>query len=364
MDLFNDFSGTGCENGFSKTDALNAAKAAGRKIVAIGGGTGLSALLLGLKEYTDNITAVVTVTDDGGGSGKIRQEFGTLPPGDVRNCLLALANTISMMNEVLNYRFTEGSLKGQSFGNLFLLALNRICGSFDRAVAGMNEILAVTGRVLPVTNTNINLRAWFEDGSVVDGETAITSKKKLTHLSIGKIDIIPETAVALDSVIQAIEEADLIILGPGSLYTSVIPNLLVGNVSNAVKKSEACKVYIQNIMTQDGETEGFTASQHIKEINRYGKGRLIDVCLYNTSPVTRHLAGKYIKENSAPVVIDKDKIEEMGIKLFGAEIMARDSMLVRHDPLRLAYNIMLMASIMMPRRGFLGRYDRLLLEQE
>ena len=154
---------------FSKEDALGAARAAGRKVVAIGGGTGLSALLLGLKEYTDNITAVVTVTDDGGGSGMIRQEFGVLPPGDIRNCLLALANTSSMMRDVLNYRFTEGSFKGQNFGNLFLLTLNQICGSFDRAVASMNEILAVTGRVLPVTNTNINLRARFEDGSIVTG---------------------------------------------------------------------------------------------------------------------------------------------------------------------------------------------------
>ncbi|MBQ1270789.1 MAG: YvcK family protein [Clostridia bacterium] len=352
------------ENEFFREDAVKAAKAAGRRIVAIGGGTGLSALLLGLKEYTDNITAVVTVTDDGGGSGKIREEFGVLPPGDIRNCLLALANTSSMMSDVLNYRFTEGSLKGQSFGNLFLLALNQICGSFDRAVANMNEILAVTGRVLPVTNTNVNLRAVFEDGSVVDGETSITLKKKDTHLSIAQIDIIPHAAVALDSVIDAINEADLIILGPGSLYTSVIPNLLVGNVANAVKRSPAYKVYVQNIMTQDGETENFTASEHIGEINRYGKGHLVDVCIYNTTPVRRSLLEAYSRENSFPVEVDKDKIDEMGIKLFGAEILARDNMLVRHDPLRLAYNIMLMANIMVPRKGMAGKYDQMLLERE
>ncbi len=349
---------------FSKEDALGAARAAGRKVVAIGGGTGLSALLLGLKEYTDNITAVVTVTDDGGGSGVIRQEFGVLPPGDIRNCLLALANTSSMMREVLNYRFTEGSVKGQSFGNLFLLTLNQICGSFDRAVASMNEILAVTGRVLPVTNTNINLRARFEDGSVVTGETSITSKKKDTHLSISQIEIIPRAAVALDSVIEAIEEADLVILGPGSLYTSVIPNLLVGNVASAIQRSNAFKVYVQNIMTQDGETENFTASQHIAEINRYGRGHLVDVCLYNTANVGRNLLSAYEQENSTLVEIDKNVIEEMGIRLFGAEVLARDSMLIRHDPLRLAYNIMLMANIMVPRKGLLQRYDEMLLGRE
>ena len=344
--------------------AISAAKAAGRKIVAIGGGTGLSTLLLGLKEYTDNITAVVTVTDDGGGSGKIRQEFGMLPPGDIRNCLLALANTSSMMSDVLNYRFTEGSLKGQSFGNLFLLALNQVCGSFDRAVANMNEILAVTGRVLPVTNTNINLRAWFEDGSVADGETTITAKKKNTKLNISQIEIIPRSAVALDSVIEVISDADLIILGPGSLYTSVIPNLLVGNVSNAIKDSGAFKVYVQNIMTQDGETENFTASAHIQEINRYGRGKLVDVCLYNTSPVAKNLAARYDAENSRPVEVNKNAIENMGVKLFGAEMLARDSTLVRHDPLRLAYNIMFMANIMVPRAGFLREYDEMLLERE
>ncbi|MEA4921299.1 MAG: gluconeogenesis factor YvcK family protein [Clostridiaceae bacterium] len=352
------------ETAFPKADVINAARAAGRKIVAIGGGTGLSTLLLGLKEYTDNITAVVSVTDDGGGSGKIRREFGTLPPGDIRNCLLALANTSSMMSDVLNYRFTDGSLAGQSFGNLFLLVLNQICGSFDRAVSSMNEILAVTGRVLPVTNTNINLRAWFEDGTAVEGETSITSKKRDTHFSISQIEIIPSAAVALDSVIEAIEEADLILLGPGSLYTSVIPNLLVGNVANAINHSRAFKIYVQNIMTQDGETENFTASQHIKEVNKYGMGNVIDVCLYNTLEINRNLAAIYRKENSFPVEIDKEKIEAMGIKLFGGEMLARDSMLVRHDPLRLAYNIMLMANIMVHRPGLLGKYDEMLLEQE
>ena len=197
-------------------DLLRAARAAGRKVAAIRQRvTGLSTLLLGLKEYTDNITAIVTVTDDGGGSGVLRDEYGMLPPGDIRNCLLALANTSDAMNELLNYRFPDGSLKGQSFGNLFLLALNGVCGSFQTAVARMNDFLAVTGQVLPVTTSNVHLRAQFEDGSQVEGETAITRAKKRNNLVIQKIWLEPAGAQALPEVIQAIDEADLDHIGAG-----------------------------------------------------------------------------------------------------------------------------------------------------
>ena len=241
-------------------DLTRAARVSGRRVTAIGGGTGLSTLLLGLKEYTDNITAIVTVTDDGGGSGVLRREFGMLPPGDIRNCILSLANTSTTMNQLLNYRFTDGTLKGQSFGNLFLLALCGVCGSFEAAVERMGQFLAVTGRVLPVTGSDVTLEALFEDGSTVRGETSITAAKKESGLRIDQISLRPQSPRALDSVIQAIEQAELIVLGPGSLYTSLIPNLLVDGVSEAIERSSALKIYVLNIMTQEGETEGYTAA--------------------------------------------------------------------------------------------------------
>lgn len=346
-------------------DLLRAARAAGRKVAAIGGGTGLSTLLLGLKEYTDNITAIVTVTDDGGGSGVLRDEYGMLPPGDIRNCLLALANTSDAMNELLNYRFPDGSLKGQSFGNLFLLALNGVCGSFQTAVARMNDFLAVTGQVLPVTTSNVHLRAQFEDGSQVEGETAITRAKKQNNLVIQKIWLEPAGAQALPEVIQAIDEADLIILGPGSLYTSVIPNLLVDGVVQAIRRSKGLKIYILNIMTQDGETEGYTAADHLEALQAHGGGQgLVDVCLYNTDRVARRLLERYAGESARQLWPDPAAFRKMGVELTGESILSRDARFVRHDPLRLAYAVMKTAARLTPRQKVLQYYDELMLRQE
>lgn len=345
-------------------DRIRAARVAGRKITALGGGTGLSTLLLGLKEYTDNITAIVTVTDDGGGSGIIRQEFGILPPGDIRNCILALANTSTTMSELLSYRFSEGSLQGQSFGNLFLLALTGICGSFESAVARMNQFLAVTGQVLPVTNQDVTLKATFENGCVVYGETAITAAKKNTALRIEQIELEPARVTALDSVIAAIDEADVILLGPGSLYTSVIPNLLVGRVSEALRRSKALRIYVMNLMTQDGETEGYSAAQHVEAIHRHAGGNVVDLCVYNTQPIPKKLKERYALENSTQLFPSADRFRALGVELFGGQMLSLSREYVRHDPLRLAYHILCAADRYAPRSGAFGEYDKYLLSQE
>ena len=228
----------------------------GPNIVAIGGGTGLSTMLRGLKKYTENLTAIVTMADDGGGSGKLREDLGMPPPGDIRHCLQALANAEPLMEELINYRFSEGTLAGQSFGNLFLAALNGISDSFEEAVSRMSQVLAITGRVLPVTSDNIQLVAEFENGTQVVGESKICDFKKAQDCRITKVRLIPENARVNQEALEAIDKADLILLGPGSLYTSVIPNLLVDGIADAVAASPALRAYICNVMTQDGETEG------------------------------------------------------------------------------------------------------------
>ena len=340
---------------------LDLARATGRRVVAIGGGTGLSTLLLGLKEYTENITAIVTVTDDGGGSGILRREFGILPPGDIRNCIMALANTSTMMSQLLNYRFDSGSLEGQSFGNLFLLALNNICGSFAEAVADMNRILAVTGQVLPVCNQIVALQATFADGSRVVGETAITAAKKERDLDIRSVSLVPEQVTALPQAIQAIREAELIVLGPGSLYTSVIPNLLVGGVAEAIRTSPALKLYVLNVMTQEGETERYSAADHVQAILDHGG--TVDACLYNTKEITAKLAARYMPEGSEPLMPLTEDFRRLRVRLFGGDMLSRNGQLARHDPLRLAYNVMLAAETFAHREGELGDYDRLLLRK-
>ena len=232
----------------------------GPKITAIGGGTGLSTMLRGLKKYTKNLTAVVTVADDGGGSGVLRRDIGMPPPGDIRHCMESLANVEPIMERLLTYRFQEGSLAGQSFGNLILAALNGVTGSFEEAVAQMSQVLAITGRILPVTSADVQLEAVFENGARVVGESKISSFKKEQDCRIAHVALLPERPAALPAALQAIREADLILMGPGSLYTSVIPNLLVEGVVEAICRSEALKIYVCNIMTQEGETEGYTAA--------------------------------------------------------------------------------------------------------
>ncbi|MGN1003715.1 MAG: uridine diphosphate-N-acetylglucosamine-binding protein YvcK [Oscillospiraceae bacterium] len=312
----------------------------GPKIVAIGGGNGLSTMLRGLKTYTRNLTAIVTVADDGGGSGMLRQDLGMPPPGDIRNCMQALANVEPVMEQLLAYRFTEGSLAGQSFGNLLLAALNGISDSFDQAVARMSEVLAITGRVLPVTNADVQLEAIFENGSRVVGESKIFQFKKEQDCRIKQVCLLPEHPPALPEALRAIGEADLILLGPGSLYTSVIPNLLVDGIVEAVCASSALKLYICNIMTQDGETEGMTASDHVAALLRHGAPGLVDICLANSATVRPGLVERYRAEDAAPIVVDRSAVEALGVELVERPLASETSDYARHSYTRLAQAIL------------------------
>ncbi len=309
------------------------------RIVAIGGGTGLSTMLRGLKHVSPNITAIVSVGDNGGGSGVLRQELGMPPPGDVRNCLQALANTEPTMEALLAYRFREGSLKGQSFGNLFLAALNDLSDSFDQAVTRMSEILAITGRVLPVTNEDVQLTAEFDDGVSVTGQCEIAEYKLRENRRILRVGSLPERPKALEACVEAIRQAEILLLGPGSLYTSVIPNLLVEGISQAIHESRAAKIYVMNLMTQAGETAGYTAADHVKALFDHGGDALFDHCLINDRPVPPSLMDAYLRTGSAPISVDVTALARMGVRADFAPV-ADYSNLVRHDPLLLAGAIM------------------------
>ena len=308
----------------------------GPRVAVIGGGHGLSNMLRGLKRYTENISAIVTVADDGGGSGMLRQDLGMPPPGDIRNCLEALANTEPLMSELMHYRFTEGSLAGQSFGNLFLAALNGISPSFDAAVSRMSQVLAITGRVLPVTTADVQLEAEFENGASVIGESKIFYCKKKENCRITKVRLIPEHSRALPEAVEAIREADMIILGPGSLYTSIIPNLLVDGIVEAILQSDALKVYVANVMTQEGETEGYTASDHIAAIFQHSAPGLFDLCLTNSSPVPPDVAARYAQEGAEPLRYDAGRCAALGVELVSRPIATVENGYVRHQSENLA----------------------------
>jgi uncharacterized cofD-like protein len=303
----------------------------GPKVVAIGGGTGLSVLLRGIKRYTSNITAIVTVSDDGGGSGVIREDMGILPPGDIRNCIVSLANTEPIMEQLMQYRFKEGSLRGQSFGNLFIAAMNDICGSFDAAVREVSSVLAVTGKVLPVTLDNIVLYAELEDGTVIKGESQIPIKQQAANKRIKRVFLEPSNCKPLPVALKEIQEADVIILGPGSLYTSILPNILVNNMAKAINSSTAMKIYVSNIMTQQGETIGYSLSEHIRAINDHGNKLLIDYAIANTGKIPQALLNKYKSEEASPVLIDYDIIADMGIKVLGGNFVSIEDGYLRHN---------------------------------
>ncbi|MBQ6698893.1 MAG: YvcK family protein [Oscillospiraceae bacterium] len=319
---------------------MNPENSIGHGIVAIGGGTGLSTMLRGLKKHIDDITAIVAVSDDGGGSGVLRTDLNMLPPGDIRNCIIALSNTEQLMSRLLSHRFHEGLLDGQSFGNLFLAALNQVTGSFYQSVRYMSDVLAITGRVLPVTTEDVHIEAEFENGAVVRGESNINTQKKLLDSPIRHIRMIPEHPKALSDTISAITNARLLIFGPGSLYTSIIPNLLVDGIVDAVRASNARKVYICNVMTQDGETENYTATDHIKALFDHSYDGLFDTCIANNAEISRELIKKYAAEGAEPMPINEEDFKKMGIKLILKPLISENTPLARHDPARLAEVIM------------------------
>ncbi len=315
----------------------------GPNIVAIGGGTGLSTLLKGLKNYSSNITAIVTVSDDGGSSGILRKQLGVQPPGDIRNCLAALSNEEPILTRLFQYRFSGGSgLEGHSFGNLFLSALTTITGSLEKAVQASSKVLAVQGQVLPATNTDVMLWAELEDGEKIFGESNISKSKKL----ISRIGCLPENPSALPSALESIKEADLIILGPGSLYTSLLPNLLVPEIVVALLQSNAPKIYISNLMTQPGETDGLDVYQHIKSIenqlSNFGVNtRIFNAILSQNQFEKSPLVDYYESRGAEPVQCNKEKLLSEGYYVLQAPLYAkRITPTLRHDPRRLARAVM------------------------
>ena len=306
----------------------------GPKIVAVGGGTGLSMLLKGIKHITNNITAVVTVGDDGGSSGRLREEMGVLPPGDIRNCIAALADDEDLVTKLFQYRFKTGEgLEGHSFGNLFLTALCSITGDMVRAVKESSNVLSIRGRVLPSTLDDMKLVAEMEDGRIIHGESNIPE----AHGKIKRLFTDPQNCKALDDVITAIKDAELIILGPGSLYTSVIPNLLIQEISHEIAKSNAKKIYVCNIMTQPGETDGYSVSDHINALMQHaGSRKIVDAVLVNDF-MPSNLAQKYQMSGSYPVKLDFENLKKLGVSLFSRKLI-EDSKegLVRHSSKRVA----------------------------
>lgn len=309
------------------------------RVLAIGGGTGLSVLLKGLKRYTAtgspaggpgkvDITALVTVTDDGGSSGRLRREFDVLPPGDIRSCMVALSEDEALLSRLFQYRFPAGrGLKGHSFGNLFLMALTQIMGDFPDAVKVCSGVLNIAGRIFPATAANVALEAILEDGTHVVGETRISRSRR----RIERVQLVPRRARPLAATLAAIAEADLITFGPGSLFTSVIPNLLVEGIPAAIRRSRAVKAYFVNLMWQPGETTNFSASDHVRAIGRHSRGNLLDYVVVNTRPIRAELKKKYARQQALPVENDVQEIAGMGIQVIGAPLV-KQAEKVRHDP--------------------------------
>lgn len=315
------------------------------KVVAIGGGTGLAAVLRGLKPHVagpsrgmpvqpliSRLTVVVTVTDEGGSSGRLRRDFRILPPGDIRNCLVALAEDETLFTRLFNYRFPGGQgLRGHSFGNLFLTALTHVTRDFAKAVRVSSETLAIRGEIFPSTLSDVRLKARLRDGRTIEGESRITN----TRVPIRRLYIVPGRCQPLPETLAAIEEADLITLGPGSLYTSLIPNLLVRGIPEQIRRSKARKVYIANLMTQPRETLRYTASDHLRALGEHAGHKLFDTVILNTRPLSPALLKRYAVHRAGPVLNDLEQVRALGVEPLCSELLAEDHV-ARHDSPRLA----------------------------
>ena len=328
------------ENSGNLVDLIYEKRKLGRgpSIVVIGGGHGLSVLLRGIKEATSNVTAIVTVADDGGSSGRLREELGIIPPGDLRNCLVALADTEPLMEKLFQYRFGgESALAGHSFGNLFIAAMNEVTGDMETALVEASKVLAVKGRVLPSSKEHVRLDAVMEDGTVVEGESHIPEAKK----RIRRVRLFPEHAEAVGAALEAIRTADAVILGPGSLYTSILPNLLVNGMAETLRRSRAVKIYICNVMTQPGETDGYTASMHVKAILEHAGKGVIDYVLVHSGAISDAMRESYAAKGSYPVKVDREALNRLGVGFVQADIMS-SSDAGHHDPAKLRESVMKM----------------------
>ncbi|MGO1468873.1 MAG: gluconeogenesis factor YvcK family protein [Tissierella sp.] len=309
------------------------------KIVVIGGGTGLSILLKGLKKFTPNITAIVTVADDGGSSGVLREDLGMLPPGDIRACMLALANTEPKMEKLFQYRFNNGILKGQSFGNIFIAAMNGVYGSFEEAIKESSNVLAITGKVYPMTFDNVRIKAELHNGKIVEGESYISTESVKQNSKIKSISIEPEVSHPVPEALIAISDADFIVLGPGSLYTSVIPNLLVSDIAKEICKSSAPKAYIVNVMTEPGETDNYKVLDHVQAILDHSNCNILDYVIANTENVPLEILEKYIDDGSRPVKIEEDDekiLAKKDITLVANSLIDVKKDYIRHDNIKLS----------------------------
>ena len=314
------------------------------RVVALGGGTGLSTVLRGLKEHIAergkprpgrpiaDLTAIVTVTDDGGSSGRLRREYRMLPPGDIRNCMVALSRNEHLLGDLFQYRFPAGrGLAGHSFGNLFLTALTNVTGDFPRAVQLSAQVLAIRGRIYPSTAQNVTLEAELENGKMIAGETHISRSRR----RIARVRLVPRRVRPLPAALAAIREADLILIGPGSLYTSIIPNLLVEEVTDVIANSRATRVYIANLMTQPGETQHYSVADHVRAIYEHTRHRFLDCVVVNRTPIAPRLLKRYAAQRAAPVDPSFAELEAMGLKYVTGDILQQEKV-VRHDQQRLA----------------------------